>query len=94
VGALVTDYALWIAPEDLRTLGLEEENQPVQQASLACLAILTVPAEGPITANLLAPVVVNLATSVGVQAVRADTAYSHRHAVVALQPGWRTEPPC
>jgi flagellar assembly factor FliW len=50
-----------------------------------CLAILTVPKEGPVTANLLAPVVVNLATRVAVQAVRADTMYSHRHPIATLQ---------
>jgi flagellar assembly factor FliW len=34
---------------------------------------------------LLAPVVVNLGTRVAVQAVRADTTYSHRHPIASLQ---------
>jgi flagellar assembly factor FliW len=33
----------------------------------------------PLTANLLAPVFINLRTHTGVQAVRADRRYSHRH---------------
>jgi flagellar assembly factor FliW len=90
VALLVKDYALLVTLEDLRTLGLEEDRQPQVPApgavsNVLCLAILTVPKYGPITANLLAPVVVNLATRVAVQAVRADTAYSHRHPIATFQ---------
>jgi flagellar assembly factor FliW len=89
VALLVKDYSLLVTREDLRTLGLEEDRQPQAPApgtlsNVLCLAILTVPKDGPITANLLAPVVVNLATRVAVQAVRADTAYSHRHPIATL----------
>jgi flagellar assembly factor FliW len=85
VNALVADYSLWVSPEDLYTLRLDGAEA---LAELTCLAILTVPADGPITANLLAPVVVNVARNIAVQAVRADTAYSHRHAILALRPGF------
>ncbi len=89
VALLVKDYALLVTLEDLRTLGLEEDQQPQVPAprrvsNALCLAILTVPKDGPITANLLAPVVVNLTTRVAVQAVRADTAYSHRHPIATF----------
>jgi flagellar assembly factor FliW len=89
VSALLADYSLWVAPEDLYTLGLDGSEALTE---LECLAILTVPGEGPITANLLAPVVVNLPRNIAVQAVRADTAYSHRHAILALQPGFVRQP--
>lgn len=92
VGALVAEYALWVSPEDLSTLGLDGADDPEAPTELVCLAILTAAAQGPITANLLAPVVVNVATNIAVQAVRADTAYSHRHAVVALQPEFVRQP--
>ena len=90
VALLVKDYALLVTMEDLRTLGLQEEGQaqgpaPGTFSNVLCLAILTVPKDGPITANLLAPVVVNLATCVAVQAVRADAAYSHQHPIATLQ---------
>jgi flagellar assembly factor FliW len=91
VALLVKDYSLLVTLEDLRTLGLEEDDRqlmispPGTLSKVMCLAILTVPKEGLVTANLLAPVVVNLATQVGVQAVRADTMYSHRHPVATLQ---------
>jgi flagellar assembly factor FliW len=90
VALLVNDYSLLVTLEDLRTLGLEEDHQPQLPppgtlSNVMCLAILTVPKEGPVTANLLAPVVVNLATRVAVQAVRADVTYSHRHPIASLQ---------
>ena len=46
------------------------------------LAILTV-AEGGLTANLLAPVVVNLANRRAVQAIRPDGRHSHAHPLEA-----------
>ena len=45
------------------------------------LALLAASADGQITANLLAPVVIHLPTRVAVQAVRADQRYSHKHPV-------------
>ncbi len=89
VGALVEDYSISAAPEDLRALGLDEAQQP-ENGDVLCLAILTAPQNGPLTANLLAPVMVNRATNTAVQAVRADTQYSHQHTVVSL----RSEAPC
>jgi flagellar assembly factor FliW len=71
-------YSLEMGSEDLRVLGFE---QLAESNDLLCLAILCAPENGPLTANLLAPVVVNLKTRVAVQAVRADNRYSHRHPV-------------
>lgn len=86
VGALLVDYSLSVAPDDLRTLGLNEDWRPSAQPDVVCLAILTVPQDGLLTANLLAPVVINLASNLAVQAVRADSVYSHRHPITVLQP--------
>jgi flagellar assembly factor FliW len=45
---------------------------------VACLAILTLPERGT-TANLLAPVVINIKNMKAVQAIAPDCAYSHQH---------------
>jgi flagellar assembly factor FliW len=61
----------------------EEDGQLVQAglgaAELLCLAVLASNGAGAFTANLLAPLVVNPETKIGVQAVRPDSRYSHRH---------------
>jgi flagellar assembly factor FliW len=49
--------------------------------------VVTLPASGPATANLLAPLVVNLAARLGVQAVRSDARYSHRHPLATAAAG-------
>jgi flagellar assembly factor FliW len=76
VQAIDAAYQPVVLPEDLNALGLSDIAQP----SLL-LALLAVAPDGSLTANLMAPVVVNLATRVAVQAVRADTRYSHEHAL-------------
>jgi flagellar assembly factor FliW len=79
------DYGLAIPAEDLRTLGLAEARQPEIGAEVLCLAIVSV-AEGKLpTANLLAPIVVNLRTRRGVQAIQEDSAYSHQHPLLAME---------
>ena len=85
VATLVTDYSLSVSPDDLRTLELDPDGAIETHTNLLCLAILTVPEDGSLTANLLAPVIVNLAANLAVQAVRADTMYSHRHPITSLQ---------
>jgi flagellar assembly factor FliW len=79
VAAVDHQYALDLTPEDQELLGLEASQQPFPPPEVRCLAILTAPQDGQSTANLLAPVVINLSTRVGVQAVRSDARYSHRH---------------
>lgn len=68
-------YEPAVMHEDLDRLNLP--NPPLSDALL--LALLCAPENGPLTANLLAPVVVNLRTRVAVQAVRPDQRYSHQH---------------
>jgi flagellar assembly factor FliW len=62
----------------LRRLKLDETRQPAA-GDVVCLALLSAAENGPLTANLLAPVVINLAAGRAVQAVRSDRAYSHKH---------------
>jgi flagellar assembly factor FliW len=70
------DYRLALSQEDRKTIAASNE------ASLLCLAVITAAEDTPPTANLLAPVVVNLDCGRAVQAVRSDTVYSHKHPLV------------
>jgi flagellar assembly factor FliW len=69
-------YNLAVSPEDLAAAGLGRE----EATSVSVLAVVAV-AGGRLTANLLAPIVVNHAAGLAVQAVRWDTLYSHEHPV-------------
>jgi flagellar assembly factor FliW len=71
------DYLLKLSPEDREVIGA------VAGSRLLCLAMITAAEDLPPTANLLAPVVVNLDCGRAVQAVRSDAAYSHRHPLLA-----------
>ena len=74
------DYQLSISAEDQETIGASEASD------LLCLAVITAAEDLPPTANLLAPVVVNLDTLRAVQAVRADRMYSHKHPLLQEEP--------
>jgi flagellar assembly factor FliW len=71
IEAIDADYQLRMTPEDALTLALT--GKPVS------LAILSGAEHGHWTANLLAPLVINKEARRGVQAVRSDSLYSHRH---------------
>jgi flagellar assembly factor FliW len=84
VAAIQPGYRLAMAPEELETLGLPAGRQPEPGADVLCLAILALNTDGPPTANLLSPVVINLANRRAVQAIRTDGGYSHRHPLVGV----------
>jgi len=71
-------YKLRMAPEDVRALGFEKGRQPAIGRDVLCLVILALEENAPPTANLLAPIVVNLRTLRGRQAIQKDSPYSHR----------------
>lgn len=79
VSAVCPDYRLELTADDLAALGAPDPGE------LACLAVVSIPAGGVPTANLLAPVVIDLAGRRAVQAVRSDTQYSHRHPLTARE---------
>lgn len=74
VQTIDSTYETELAPEDQETLG--------DSAMTLDLALLSVASEGNVSANLLAPVVINLTDRIAVQAVRSDLKYSHQHPVV------------
>lgn len=82
VKAIDPDYQLELSPEEAALLN----GTSGISADLLSLAIVAAAEEGPVTVNLLAPVVVNLSRRVGVQAVRSDTRYSHCHPLGEASP--------
>ena len=79
---LVVDpvYRLRILEPDLEILQWKAGCQPRIGEDVLCLAVLSFQPSGP-TANLLAPVVVNLRNHKAVQAVAPESDYSHQHAL-------------
>jgi flagellar assembly factor FliW len=73
VGAVIRDYVLQIDEADRTALGVAPGADEV-----VALAILTV-REASVTANLMAPVVVNRMTRRGLQVIQAESPYSHQH---------------
>jgi flagellar assembly factor FliW len=75
---LAPDYELNINQEDTALLGIETSTNGIQ-----AWAVVNIGRQDPpeITANLLAPVVVNSQTRVGKQVVLLDTPYTLRHPV-------------
>jgi flagellar assembly factor FliW len=71
-------YRLQVMDQDLEILGWREDRQPRIGQDVLCLAVLSLKESGP-TANLLAPVVVNLKNQRAVQAVAPESDYSHQH---------------
>jgi len=81
VQAACPDYQLNMEADDITALDLPAGRTPVIGEDVLCLTLLTISEDGSVTANLLAPIVVNIATSVARQPVLVDTDYSHRHPV-------------
>jgi flagellar assembly factor FliW len=77
--AVDPDYQLAVAGEDLATLGLATGRQPRSSGEVRCYTLIVVGGNGQISANLLAPLLINPANGRGVQAIRFDSLYSHQH---------------
>jgi flagellar assembly factor FliW len=71
-------YRLRIMEQDLEALEFPAYHQPRIGDEILCLAVLSIRKTGT-TANLLAPVVVNLKNYKAVQAVSPESGYSHQH---------------
>lgn len=75
------NYPLAIAPEDLATLGLDPHRQPFLGAEVTVLAMICLHDNFLPTANLMAPIVLNVKSRLGLQAIRRDAMYSHQHPI-------------
>lgn len=76
-------YQLAVAPEDLEDLELDPGRQPALGIEVTVLALISWHGQSRVTANLMAPVVLNLKTRSGLQAIRRDARYSHEHPLPA-----------
>lgn len=70
-------YRLRLSEDDLRRLDLPVSRQPRIGREVQCFVVLAVREDGT-TANLLAPVVMNLRTMKAVQSVNSASTYSHQ----------------
>jgi len=87
-------YQLAVTSEDLEALELDPNRQPDPRADVLVLALISLRDGFSPTANFMAPVVVNLRTRRGLQAIRSDSLYSHRHPVAPSSVAAEVAPPC
>ena len=72
-------YRLNLTSEELFELDLPAGREPLIGEDILCATLICV-AQGEVpTANLMAPVVVNLRRHIGIQVIHGDSGYSHRH---------------
>jgi flagellar assembly factor FliW len=72
-------YSLNLTSEELFELDLPAGREPLIGEDILCATLICV-AQGEVpTANLMAPVVVNLRKHIGMQVIHGDSGYSHRH---------------
>jgi flagellar assembly factor FliW len=83
---LVVDsaYQLSVLTEDLQSLDLPTTRQPYIGSEVLVLALLSVKENEAASANLMAPLVINLRNRRAVQAIRSDAAYSPEYPIPRL----------
>jgi flagellar assembly factor FliW len=79
--AVDREYHIAISPEDLEALELDPDRQPELAREVLVLALVSLHDGFSATANLMAPIVVNVNTRRALQAIRRDSAYSHQQAI-------------
>jgi len=90
IRAIDQNFELELTHDEVREIGLAAERPPVIGEDILCAALICAgEGDGP-TANLMAPVVVNLHNNVGMQVIHAETRYSHRHPLLPAD----AHPPC
>jgi flagellar assembly factor FliW len=77
--AVNPQFKLELTSEELSELGLAQDRKPVIGEDILCAAIVcSGNGESP-TANMMAPVVVNLRAKIGMQLIHGESGYSHQH---------------
>jgi flagellar assembly factor FliW len=79
------NYRLRLAEEDLAALRLPAGRQPRIGKDVLCAVLVCAGGEerpDP-TANLLAPILVNLKLQIGIQAIQTQSEYSYRHPLIS-----------
>ena len=80
------EYRLAVCGEDLEALELDCGRQPTLGSEVLVLALVSLHNGFSATANLMAPIVLNIKTRRGLQAIRQDTLYSHQYALEPRSP--------
>jgi flagellar assembly factor FliW len=86
VRAIHKDYDLRLTEQELADLGFAPASEPRIGHDLLCLALIACQEDSAATANLRAPIVINLASNRGIQSIQDIDDYSHRHPVVERRP--------
>jgi flagellar assembly factor FliW len=79
------EYRLEVSLEDRTLVGLPLTSALRIGQEVLCLTVLSLQETGP-TANLLAPLVVNICNLKAVQAIAPESNYSHQHALLPQEP--------
>ena len=80
------EYQLAVSPEDREALQFEGGEQPKLGSEVLVLTLVSLHDGFSATANLMAPIVLNLKTRCGLQAIRQDNLYSHQHPIHSSGP--------
>jgi flagellar assembly factor FliW len=85
--AVDPNYKIALEAEDLVALRLPPGRELRIGEDILCAAVVRASenAQDEPTANLMAPIVVNLKQQIGVQVIRADSVYSHRHPIASQE---------
>jgi flagellar assembly factor FliW len=78
---LVPDFSLTLTAEELKALGLPADREPAIGTDVLCAALVCAGNGKSLSANLMAPVVVNLRNRLGLQAIHPESGYSHQHPI-------------
>jgi flagellar assembly factor FliW len=74
-------YRLAVSREDRVSLGLDPEQEVQLGCRILALSLISLGDGSSPTANLMAPIVVNVENRRALQAIRVDRVYSHQHPV-------------
>ena len=79
-------YRLRLGEDDLAALRLPAGREPRIGREILCAALVCAGHENrpQPTANLLAPIVVNLQERIGIQAILGESGYSHQHPLLPV----------
>jgi flagellar assembly factor FliW len=78
-------FRLDLTAEEISEIGLPQEGAVEIGKDVLCAAIINSTGDKGPTANLMAPVVVNLRNNVGVQVIQTQSGYSHSHPIVTAR---------
>jgi len=82
--AIDENFQIELTPDELLEIDLDPGRTPVIGQDVLCAAMIC-SGEGNVpTANLMAPVVVNLHNNIGIQTIHPETNYSHRHPLLPV----------